>query len=100
MVKDLSNSKCTCGEFSVTSNSVRSIKIPADAKGVKIYSFDDIVFFNVNDNPGTQTENALTAGGFAVDGVTETRILQDGTERELRLKAKSATTQVLVEFWG
>ncbi|MBR4633084.1 MAG: hypothetical protein IKO48_07210 [Elusimicrobia bacterium] len=98
MIRDLSNGKCSCGTFEVGSTAV-SVNVPNDAKGVKIYSADENVFFNVNDDPGTQTKNSLVAGGVAVAGILETRILQDGSDRILKLQSEN-DCEVLIEFWG
>lgn len=98
MIKDLSNAKCGFGYFA-TSSTVRSIKIPNDAKGVKVFCKTDDVFFNVNADPGTPGDNNLVAGGFAAAGVLETRILQDGTDRTFRIKSE-ANCSVMIEFWG
>lgn len=98
MIKDLSNAKCVFGYFAASST-VRSIKIPNDAKGVKVFCKTDDVFFNVNADPGTPGDNNLVAGGFAAAGVLETRILQDGTDRTFRIKSE-ANCSVMIEFWG
>lgn len=98
MIKDLSNAKCSFGYFTASST-VRSITIPNDAKGVKVFCKTDDVFFNVNADPGTPGDNNLVAGGFAAAGVLETRILQDGTDRTFRIKSE-ANCSVMIEFWG
>jgi hypothetical protein len=98
MIRDLSNAKCSFGYFEA-STAIRSIKIPNDAKGVKVFCETDTVFFNVDADPGTPGDNTLTAGGFAVAGILEPRILQDGVDRTFRIKAAN-TCSVLIEFWG
>lgn len=98
MIKDLSKGKCSCGYFAVSSTT-RDIKIPDDAKGVKIFCKTEDVFFNVNSYPEIANINELGAGGCAVAGVLETRILQDGVGRTLYIKAKNEC-EALVEFWG
>lgn len=98
MIRDLSNAKCSFGYFAASST-VRSITIPNDAKGVKVFCKTDDVFFNVNADPGTPGDNNLVAGGFAAAGVLETRILQDGTDRTFKIKSE-ANCSVMIEFWG
>lgn len=98
MIRDLNNGKSLCGVFGLAANTVKTVDVPDDAKGVKIYSDDCSYYYGINEDPQIGS-NALGKGAFGILGIIEQRILQDGVKRTLKFKSQTGGS-VLVEFWG
>ena len=98
MVKDLFDGRVVSGKFALTSGTVTSVDIPNGVTGIKLYSEDTNYRYNINTNPATSQDNTLTNGAFGVSGIMETRVIQLGDNRSLKILPES-TGNILVEFW-
>jgi hypothetical protein len=92
--------------LSGTPGEVTSLAVLEGAEGVKIYPASD-VRFALNGDPAAKASSsdasiaasALAAGAIAKAGQWETRLLQPGTGRTLRMASATASVVVEVEFF-
>lgn len=98
MVKDLFDGRVVSGKFALTQGTVTSVDIPNGVTGIKLYSDDTSYRYNINTNPATAQDDTLTTGAFGVSGIMETRVIQLGENRSLKILPDSSGT-IMVEFW-
>lgn len=98
MTKDLLDGKVVSGKFALAEGTVTSINIPDDVSGIKLFSEDTGYRYNINTNPDTSQDNTMTKGAFGISGIMETRVIQLGENRSLKILPESTGT-ILVEFW-
>ena len=91
--------------LSGTPNTVTTITLPDNARGFRLYPTSNDVRFAVGENPATlatATATTIAAAAFGVGGIAkgdqfETRLLEAGTSRTLRLSSATASTVVTAE---
>lgn len=98
MFKDLFDGRVVSGKFALTAGTVTSIDIPNGVTGIKLYSDDANYRYNINHDPATAQDNTMTTGAFGVSGIMETRVIQLGDNRSLKILPESAGN-IMVEFW-
>ncbi len=85
--------------LSGTPGTVSSLDVPGWAQGVKLYPQNGDIRFALNGDPAAKSTTELAAGGVGKVGMWETRLLQWGSGRTLRLLSATASVVVEVEFF-
>ena len=99
LTPDARNGKLSGGTWTLGSASiVDSIAVPDWARGFRLRPSADLRFA-VNEDPVASGAEVLTVGNTAYSGETETRLLEAGAGRTLRLLGTSAGMTVGVGFF-
>jgi len=77
---------------------VTSITLPNDVIGFRIYA-DKEIRFAISEDPAAESTTEFVAGGIIKPGQWESRLLQSGADRTLRLRAIAGGEIVQVEVF-
>lgn len=99
MIKDLFDGRVVSGKFILTAGTVTSIDIPDGVTGIKLYSDDTDYKYNINTNPQQVIDDRTGNGAFGVMGIMETRVIQNGDNRKLKILPEN-TGSIKVELWS